>query len=28
MQGEIDGIEKVPVHIENYMRELDQPEDE
>ena len=29
MQGEIDGIESVPKHIENYMRELEQkPEEE
>ena len=30
MQGEIDGIESVPKHIENYMRELDDvtPEEE
>jgi len=27
MQGEIDGIESVPKHIENYMQEL-QPEEE
>ena len=28
MQGEIDGIESVPTHLENYMRELQLPEEE